>query len=346
MPTRELLVETRAGLAHAAAGRFTPPPSTARVRRVFYGPGVLIGLARSVWASPALRRRYLRTMLPQVALTLVVGVIVVVFFQDERIEVHGANLRTAAVNGAQSTAAFVASLIGALALAEWGIIALAREHHDALSYDVSTLVGVPAEEEIPQPRVRLNVNWLVTKFKRRVQGGLILAFTVAPPAFLAVLVLSPVAGALFGLFHEEDWANGVINVLPNVITAAGGAYWLGVFTMGKTAHAWRDENVADPFFLRFVERSVARFPRLLGWMTLYARLSRSVMGLSRRPASVVEHAGWETFGFVVARIVVSVPGVYLMFRPLIPVAATVIIAARAPATLRGLPVALVLDERQ
>lgn len=250
---------------------------------------------------------------------------------------------------AMSLWAIVLALYTTMSIFEWIVIALTREHHDAMSWHVSTAVGVPPEERIDAPRVRLDVHWLITKMKRRIQGGIILLASGLPVAILLLIIIAPFVSAIADAFKTMPMAESMIevfaNAVPNIVLAAVGSYWLGVFTLGKTAHAWRDEIVTDPFFLRAFDRWADRFPRLLGWLHLYARVLRRALGLVRRPAYVVEHARWETAGFILLRIVVSLPCVYLLLRPLIPVAATVVIAARSPDTLKGLPVSIVLEER-
>jgi hypothetical protein len=57
---------------------------------------------------------------------------------------------------------------------------------------------------------------------------------------------------------------------------------------------------------------------------------RGAVGLVRRPAALAERCPWETAGFALARIVLSLPVLYLLARPLVPVAATLVVAARAP----------------
>jgi hypothetical protein len=329
-----VLDELRAGLALVRAGRFHPPPLTARARRVFYPLGVIVALWRSMWGDAPLRRRYLNALMPQAALVIAAGIAFVFYIDgvDVNINVTPGNFTVdAGEKVALSLWAIILSLYTAMSVFEWIVIALTREHHDALSYAVSTAVGVPPEEDIQRPRVRLDVDWLVTKMKRRLQGGIILLVSVLPFGMLITVVFSL---APFGA-----------NAPSQLFTAVVGSYWLGVFTLGKTAHAWRDEIVDDPFFLRLSDRYADKHPRLLGWLHLYVRILRRVLGRVRRPAHVVESATFETAGLVLLRILISLPGVYVLLRPLIPVASTVVIAARSPQTLKGLPLSLVLEER-
>jgi hypothetical protein len=350
MALSSIYAEAKAGLALVRAGRFLAPPADARLRRVFYAPGVFVALARAVWNDKPTRERYLRALLPHAILTLVVGVALVVLGvgigrEDFNFHYDGKNLTRTVERSARSTAALVASLYGTLVVVEWFVIALTRQFHDALSFHVSTLVGVPPEEEIGDPRVRFDVDWLVNKMKRRVQGGVILLTTILPVLILYGVVVSPIVYALAKQLISGRLVEPLLNAVPNLLVPLIGAYWLGVFTLGKTAHAWRDEIVPDPLYLRGLDRAAARFPRALAPLHLYARILRRVLGLVRRPAYLVERAPWETIGFVMVRVVLSLPGVYILARPLIPVAATVIIAARSPETLSGLPVSLVFDER-
>lgn len=358
---RGVLGELRAGVAMVRAGRFHAPPMNARVRRVFYPLSILVALWNETMANAELRRRYLRAMVPQVVLMVLVGLFWV--FVVKGIDAGGFEFTATTKGGLTITntlkdgekaatglwALFVL-LYSTLTIWEWIVISLTREHHDALSWHVASHVGVPPEERIDNPRVRLDVNWLVTKFKRRVQGGFIMLVSGLPLAVFVLAVLAPVTIALADAFAALPGVATALELImnqpANLILAVVAAYWLGVFTLGKTAHAWRDEIVDDPFFLRHLDRIADRFPRLLGWLHLYARILRRAVGLVRRPAYVAENARWETAGMVLMRVLVSLPGLYLLVRPLIPVAATVIIAARSPDTLKGLPVSIVLDERQ
>lgn len=356
---RRVLDEVRAGIALVRSGRFHAPAPQWRTRRVFYPLGVMVALWRAMWRDRALRTRYLRAMLPQVALVVVAG-IAWVFFIDG-VDTSGFNFEATSegltiTNAAKDTeraalslTTILVSLYTTMSIIEWIIVAFTREHHDALSWEVSSAVGVPPEERIENPRVHLDVQWLVTKMKRRIQGGIILLVSAVPPAVAVTAIVMPLALSLAKALAGVKGSNPVINLLANVpsnlFITAFGAYWLGVFTLGKTAHAWRDEIVDDPFYLRRMDALADRFPRLFGWLHLYARVLRRALGLVRRPSWVVERAPWETAGLVLLRIVISLPAVYVLVRPLIPVTATVIIAARSPETLKGLPVSIVLDER-
>ncbi len=356
-----VLEELRASVAMVVAGRFHAPAMGARVRRLFYPLSVLVALWNAMMANDELRRRYLRAMLPQVIFTIVAGVFWVFVINEARVNLDGLDIQTKGKNvtitevakgtekAAMSLWAIVLALYATTSIFEWIVIALTREHHDAMSWHVATAVGVPPEERIDAPRVRLDVHWLVTKMKRRIQGGIILLVSGLPPAVLLLIVLVPFLAAIGDAFETIPVVESVLevfaNAVPNIVLAVIGAYWLGVFTLGKTAHAWRDEIVSDPFFLRAFDRWADRSPRLLGWLHLYARVLRRALGLVRRPAYVVEHARWEAAGFILLRIIISLPAVYLLLRPLIPVAATVVIAARSPDTLKGLPVSIVLEER-
>lgn len=360
-PLRSVIGELRASAAMVFAGRFHAPPANARVRRLFYPLGVLVALWNATMADDELRRRYLRTMVPQVLFTLAAGVFWVFVINEVRMNLEGLDIQAKGKNitvtelakstekAAMSLWAILLTLYTTASIFEWIVIALTREHHDAMSFRVSSHVGVPPEERIDAPRVRVDVQWLVTKMKRRVQGGIILLVSGLPAAVFLLILIVPFLAAIEDALKTVPGAKPALelfaNALPNAVLFAVGAYWLGVFTLGKTAHAWRDEIVSDPFFLRAFDRWADRFPRLLGWLHLYARVLRRALGLVRRPAYVVEHAGWETAGFILLRIVVSLPCVYVLVRPLIPVAATVVIAARSPDTLKGLPVSLVLEER-
>jgi hypothetical protein len=171
---------------------------------------------------------------------------------------------------------------------------------------------------------------------------LILVVTALPFMVLAFLVVAPLLGFVLDLLGVDDAIVLVGSAAPDVILFLASAYWLGVLTLAKSPHAWRIQaahapsaSTSDPFFVRAVDTSARRFRFLRIFGTdLYVRLARRVIGDTHRPASVAEHAGYEVTGLAFARAVVSFPGVYLMLRPLIPVASTMIIAARAPHALR------------
>lgn len=328
----ELVEQMKAGIALVRAGRMQPPPMRAHLRRSLYPLAVAVALGRAVWGNGPLRRRYLGTMIPQVLLVLVAGVGWTMFMKEGE-------------RAALSLWARLLSLYTAMSIFEAVIIAFTREHHDGLSYAVSAVVGAPPEEDIARPRVRLDVDWLVTKMKRRVQGGIILLVSVLPFGVLISVAVAPIALALADRLGGRALVAFLANAPAQLFVLVAGAYWLGVFTLGKTAHAWRDEIVSDPFFLRWSDAAADAYPRLCGWLHLYTRVLRRALGRARRPAHVVEAAMFETGGLVLLRVLISAPGLYLLLRPLIPVAATVVIAARSPETLSGLPVSLVLDER-
>jgi hypothetical protein len=343
----EIADEARAGLDLVRAGRFHAPAEQAKARRVFYTPTIFVALLRALWADPALRTRYLRVFLPQAVLTVVVGVAFVAVFGDTDFTFHydGKHLERTMVKNAKNTVALVGSVVGAMAVVEWLLIAFTRELHDAFTYALSVVVGVPPEEELPAPRVRLDVDWLITKLKRRVQGGFILLACILPPTALYLAVFAPLLVRLVKKSVVSSWMGPAFNAAPHGLLLVASAYWVGVFVLGTSAHAWRDEEAPDPFFLRSLDRVAERFPRAGGPFHLYARVLRRAVGLVKRPALIAERAPWETLGFVLLRGVIAFPGVYVLLRPLIPVASTVVIAARSPETLRGLPLSIVLKER-
>jgi hypothetical protein len=248
-------------------------------------------------------------------------------------------------HGFGSARAFAASRYGTLSIDQWIVIALWREHHDALSHDVAVLVGVPSDVYADgaavdvKPRVRLDVDWLIDAFKRRARGALIVFLTLTPLAFALSLALGPLLHAALGGLHHDELADAALASIPNLVAFVGGAYWLAVFTIGKSGHAFRDSVDGDPFFLRVLDRIVRKAPRLFAPLGFYARAVRRVLGVVGRPAYVTEAAPWEACGLVLCRVLLSVPAVYTIIRPLLPVASTVIIGVRSPDTLTGLKLA-------
>jgi hypothetical protein len=190
-----------------------------------------------------------------------------------------------------------------LAVVEWIIIALSREYHDALSKIASELTAVPPEDVPAKPSIRVNIRWLWKKLKRRIRGAILIAVgaPVLWPLWLIPAIGSSLQTAFLGL-----WT----------------VYWLAVFTVGKTEHAWTRQAPPDPWFLRYSKRaSEHRVLRFWMWRW-YVRLLRRVGGPLASPAAHLERAPYEVAGLTAARALTRLPGLYTFFRPIVPVAAT------------------------
>jgi hypothetical protein len=199
--------------------------------------------------------------------------------------------------------AFWSEVYATLGIVEWIVIALSREYHDALSKTASELSGVPPEETPPRPSIRLNVRWLMKKMRRRVRGLLLVG--VGAPALWPLWIALSAGSALL-----------------TALLGAWGVYWLLVFTVGKTEHAWSAASPPDPWYVRWAERA-ARHRVLRFWIwPWYARLLRWMGTPLFAPAAHLERAPYEVVGLAIARALTRLPGLYTIFRPIIPVAAT------------------------
>jgi hypothetical protein len=211
-------------------------------------------------------------------------------------------------------ASFWSEVVATLTVVEWIVIALSREYHDALSKTASELTAVPPEELPYRPSIRLNLRWLWKKAKRRIRGALLVA--AGAPALWPTLLLG--GGAAW---------------VQTAALGAFGVYWLLVFTVGKTEHAWNCPSPPAPWFVRLAERAAAhRVLRFWIW-SWYARLLRRGSAPLFSPAAHFERAPCEVAGLGLARAITRLPILYTFFRPLIPVAATHIVVG--PGRLPG-----------
>ncbi|UYI17131.1 MULTISPECIES: hypothetical protein [Myxococcus] len=201
--------------------------------------------------------------------------------------------------------AFWAALFAALQLAQWVVIALSRDYHDAISRKASLLTGLEPEDEEFPPRVRLNVAWLRKKVKRRWRAFLLLM--VGVPAL--VLITLPFMCASRFVF--------------TALFTAWGAWWWVVFTAAKSARAWEPSAGATrpPWFLRVWTVLTTRVPGFR-WGSLqrygasWGRRTEEVFA----PISSTERHPWVFAGLAVVRFLGSFPPMKFFVRPLIPVA--------------------------
>jgi hypothetical protein len=205
-----------------------------------------------------------------------------------------------------------ATLFTALQIAQWIVIALSRDYHTELSRELSLRVGLAPEDEPLTPRVRLNLEWLRNKMKRRWRG--LFAFALGMPLFYAVRALLP-GGEL---------------VFP-VLVSLWGAWWFLVFTAAKSARAWAEPAAREPWFLRGWSWLSARFA-LFRWSpfgiynSLWTTFTRPLFS----PAASVERQPWTLGGLAVVRALAVVPLLKCFLRPLVPVAATWLLAQDGP----------------
>ncbi|NVJ07873.1 hypothetical protein HUW63_21855 [Myxococcus sp. AM001] len=201
--------------------------------------------------------------------------------------------------------AFWAALFAALQLAQWVVIALSRDYHDAISRKASLLTGLePEDEELP-PRVRLNVPWLRKKLKRRWRAFLLLMVGVPALVLLTVPLMFASRFAFTALF------------------TAWSAWWWVVFTAAKSARAWEPSAgpTRPPWFLRMWTVLTTRVPGLR-----WGALQRYGASWGRRteevfaPISSTERYPWVFAGLGAVRFMGSFPPMKFFVRPLIPVA--------------------------
>jgi hypothetical protein len=208
---------------------------------------------------------------------------------------------------------FWASLFAAMQIAQWVVLALSRDYHDAIGRDVSLLTAIEPEDEPLTPRPRLDLKWVSTRVKRYVRG------------MLVILAGLPVIYAFTAPFSNSD-------TLMSVLVPLWSGYWLVVFTTAKSAQAWKDSSAGEPWFLRGWNRLTTRVPGfrwafLQRYGAFWANRTRELFP----PASEMEKQPWAYSGLAVVRALAELPLLKCFLRPLIPVAAAHLIVARRTA---------------
>ncbi len=315
---RSYVDDARRSVVHLRTGTLHVPTVEAtlrnRWRRFLFGFTLPFVLANRCLHHAELGPRAQRVLLAQVVIAAVLGIAwyVLVDFEDIKI---GENGHISMTDGATGIAAF----IGALAITEWLVIALSRELHDQIGADVARLVGVEPDEDVVDPRVRVNLRWIATKMRRRLQGVLVMGVTLIPFIVVVGSVLV-VAVPFFG---------DAINVGINAAAALVIYYWVAVIALGKTSWAWRQAPDRDPLPLHVLTTLGAR-SRVLFPFRMWAWSLRKSMAMLVRPARLLESCGAEGAGLALARVMMGLPLVYVVARPFFPVASTVLLQARAP----------------
>jgi hypothetical protein len=219
--------------------------------------------------------------------------------------------------------AFWSALYGTLCLVEWIVVAVSREHHDAIGVDAARLTGALPEDAPARPRVHVNFQWLLKTLRRKLHGFLIF---VTGTTVLGALTLIPVLG--HGLYAAA--------------AALWGAYWLAIFVGAKSAQSWKYEFTAPPpWFVTRWERLTESTPGFRWWLPrAIGRLLRRLTARFCSPAYRFERCPYELAGLALARVIGGLPGMYMFFRPLVPVAAAHIFGAddeQKPAPLPAHP---------
>lgn len=296
------------------------------VRRFLGALWLPIALVRTVLADPEARSLYRRVLFRQALVTVVIGAVLsaglfwLVLWaagqagSEVTLNESGVNIHfgvddsrphreaTAGVllnSPARAGLGALYILFGVLTLVEAIVIALSRDYHDQIGRHAALLRGIPPEDPDVRPRVRLDLRWLWRRLKRKVRG--VRVFVVGLPV-LGIVSLVPVIGSpLYG-----------------ALAFVWGLYWLAVFAGAKSALAWSDEFTApDPWFLR----AVLRVPVLRWYARVWRRFTRDVFAPCRR----FEEAPFELGGLALARLIGTIPVLYLFMRPLLPVAAAIVI---------------------
>jgi hypothetical protein len=216
-------------------------------------------------------------------------------------------------NGVTHSWAWLLALFTILSATEGVIVFFSRRWDDWMSFHASRLAGIRPEDETPKtPKIAFDLAWLYRKLKRRMRGYVV--FAAGLPALLP-LQLVPVAGTWLFRIAATLW----------------GWYWLGVFTAAKSAHAWADEETApSPAPIRMLNERVSSafvFGPLRWYGRMWARITRSV----NPAATTFERSPAAFLGLALARIILSLPGLYLLARPIVPVAAGRLCAEADPA---------------
>ena len=197
----------------------------------------------------------------------------------------------------------VVAFVGGLSVAEGFIVFFSRRWDDWLSFYISAIAGIrPESAEPPVRRLAFDLKWIWRKLKRRIRGYVI--FGSGMPLLYLLTLVPAVGGWLFGIAITL-WA----------------WYWVGVFTASKSAHAWADDGTAPPpLLVRSFNARVAR-----GWwlwpLRVYGRAWAWLVRGVNSAAATFDRSPAPFLGLALARAVLALPGLYLLARPIVPVAA-------------------------
>jgi hypothetical protein len=186
-----------------------------------------------------------------------------------------------------------------LSVFEWFVVFASRKWDDRNSFDLSRLVHTRPEDEVrPVPKLTFDPGWAYRKGKRKARGYAVF-FGGFP--ILALLQMVP----------------GVGHFLFGAAVSVWGYYWLGIFTVAKSAHAWNDGDRAKEALPLRVLRSAAYRTRLLlpvrPYVRLWAWVTRDLYG----PAEAFERTPAPFLGLA-------------LFRPIFPVCAGRLLAEHDP----------------
>jgi hypothetical protein len=217
--------------------------------------------------------------------------------------------------------AWILAIIGVLSGTELFVVAFTRRYDDWFSFHASRFAGVRPEEDAPQaPKLALDLRWAVRKVRRRIRGYIV--FAAGFPVLLLLQLVPSVGDALF-----------------SIAAVLWGWYWLGVFTAAKSAHAWADGDKAPPpAVIRSLDATLAPH-RWASPFRAYTRLWARVTRALNPAACTFERSPASYLGLALARVILALPGLYLLARPIVPVAAGRICAESDPERrfLAGVP---------
>jgi hypothetical protein len=330
-PIADLRTQLALGLALVRTGTTSEPPRGGRVLQLLWAPALITAAARAALSDPVDGKRARRTLALQwVAFVAVSALWLALFGFDIEDEELRWGRATFTVGFGSS---FMVALFSLLHLSEAIVIALTREHHDAIGARAARLLGVPPDEDVPDPRVRLDRAWLWRRFKRRAQGAVILVASALPWVVVAFLVTVPVVKLLEDAVIVGWFLRVFVGAVGDAVVLCFALYWGAVFLIGKTSHAWSVATTREPFFIERLAHLAARNPRAAWPVAVYLWVVRKTLGVVPRPAALMERMPYAAIGLALVRVTCVIPGVYLVLRPFLPVGATLLLKHRAPEAL-------------
>ena len=334
-PLADLLDQLRTGVGLLRGAHAGPPPREGRIVRALWAASLVMVALRKALTDPAVRARTRRVLGAQLVAFVALSALCLWLFgldlDDKDARVLGGNIK---ISFGKTVAAALFSL---LHITEAIVIALSREHHDAISADAARALGVPPDDDVANPRVRFDGAWAWRRFKRRAQGVAILVASALPWVVLALFVTLPIVKLLEDAVVVGWFLRVFVDAITNAVVLVLGLYWAAVFLVGKTGHAWTQPTDREPFFLEGIARVAAKYPRAAWPLALYLWVVRRTLGAVPRPAALMERMSAEAVGLALVRFTCVIPGVYLVLRPFFPVGATLLLQQRAPECLPALP---------
>jgi hypothetical protein len=197
--------------------------------------------------------------------------------------------------------AWVAAAVAFVSVAEACVVFLSRRWDDWLSHYGARLAGIVPEDEDVKPRkMVVELRWLYRKSKRKIRGYV--QFAIGIPLLLPFKAIPGIGDYAFG-----------------IMLALWGYYWLGVCTAGKSAHAWTATEIAPApvrVFTTYVPNR--RYTAPVRW---YGRAMHRVTADSHAAAITFERDPAAFLGLALARTILAAPFLYLLARPIVPLAA-------------------------